>query len=100
MDNDPWLDKWLPLIKEKSTSGHILELGCGDGRDTVILLSVGCKVIGADVSTDNLAECANSPAHAKLVQLDHSRFLPFANHSVDVILASLSLHYFTWTVTM
>jgi len=100
MDNDTWLDKWLPLIQQKSTNGLLLELGCGNGRDTVNLLFAGCKVIAADSSTDNLVECAKSPVHAKLVHLDHSQPLPFATHSVDVILASLTLHYFPWTVTL
>ena len=80
MSADPWLKKWLLLIKQKSKSGHILELGCGDGRDTNILLSAGCKVIGADLSTVNLAECTKSPAYAKLVQLDHSQSLPFGDY--------------------
>jgi SAM-dependent methyltransferase len=100
MDRDPWLDKWLSLIEQRSANGLVLELGCGNGWDTVDLISLGCKVVAADISSKNLAECSRSVPQAKLVRLDNGRPLPFANASMDVIVASLSLHYFTWTVTM
>jgi SAM-dependent methyltransferase len=100
MKNDPWLDKWLDLIMQKSANGLVLELGCGNGWDTVELLAAGCNVIAADISTRNLAECTKSVPQAKLLQLDNGQPLPFADHSLSVIVASLTLHYFTWTVTM
>ena len=100
MKNDPWLDKWLDLIKQKSANGLVLELGCGNGWDTVELLAAGCNVIAADISTRNLAGCMKSVPDAKLVRLDNGQPLPFADASINVIVASLSLHYFTWTVTL
>lgn len=100
MKNDPWLEKWLPLICEKSTGGVLLELGCGNGRDTIDLLSTGCGVIASDLSMENLRECAVSVSQAALLQLNNGKSLPFANSSIAVIIASLSLHYFSWDVTM
>jgi SAM-dependent methyltransferase len=100
MKNDPWLDKWIALIQQKSANGPVLELGCGSGWDTTDLLSASCKVIATDISTANLAECTRSVPQAKFVQLDNGQPLPFADHSLPVIVASLTLHYFTWTVTM
>lgn len=100
MQNDPWLDKWLDSIREKSAYGSVLELGCGYGRDTVDLLAAGCNVIATDIARENLAECARSAPEAKLVQLDNGKPLPFAAHSLPVIVASLSLHYFSWEVTV
>ena len=100
MKNDPWLDKWLVLLKQKSAGGYVLELGCGRGRDTVDLQSVGCNVIATDISTENLTECAQSPTHAILIQMDNGKTFPFARASINVIIASLSLHYFSWDVTM
>ena len=85
MNNDPWLDKWLDLIKQKSTNGRVLELGCGNGRDTVDLLSAGCKVIATDILTENLIECTKSPFHANLVQMDHSQPFPFAEDRKSVV---------------
>jgi SAM-dependent methyltransferase len=100
MKNDPWLKKWLDLIKQRSLDGSVLELGCGSGWDTLELLSAGCKVIAVDSSTENLAECAKSVPQAYLVQLDISRSFPFVDHSIPAIVASLSLHYFSWNITM
>jgi SAM-dependent methyltransferase len=100
MKNDPWLDKWLDLIKQKSANGLVLELGCGSGWDTVDLLSAGCKVIASDLSTGNLSAAKLAAPHADNVQLDNGKPLPFATASIGVIVASLSLHYFTWTVTI
>lgn len=100
MNNDPWLDKWIPLLRQKSANGLVLELGCGDGQDTRELLNAGCKVIATDLSTGNLSATQLTVPHADVVQLNHGHPLPFASHSVDVIIASLSLHYFTWIVTM
>lgn len=34
MNNDSWLARWLPLIKEKAVGEPILEIGCGWGWDT------------------------------------------------------------------
>jgi ubiquinone/menaquinone biosynthesis C-methylase UbiE len=99
MENDPWLDKWLALIRETSTGGRVLELGCGCGWDTLDLLSAECNVVAADISAERLAECSKSVPLAKLLQADNGKPLPFADHSMSVIVASLSLHYFSSEVT-
>ncbi|HSD83234.1 MAG TPA: class I SAM-dependent methyltransferase [Anaerolineae bacterium] len=100
MKNDPWLEKWLALIQKKSAGGHVLELGCGGGGDTVDLLAAGCNVVATDVSAENLAECAQVAPEAKRVQMDNGKPLPFADHTMPVILTSLSLHYFSRDVTL
>jgi ubiquinone/menaquinone biosynthesis C-methylase UbiE len=100
MRNDPWLEKWLDLIRKKSDGRHILEIGCGSGWDTADLLSAGCNVIALDVSVNCLRECAQSAPRASLLHADTGKTLPFADHSMTVILASLSLHYFSWENTL
>jgi SAM-dependent methyltransferase len=100
MKNDPWLDKWLELLQKKSAGGYVLELGCGNGLDTVDLLSAGCKVVAMDIEMENLVECAASVPGADILQADIGKPLPFAKGSASVIIASLSLHYFSWDVTL
>jgi SAM-dependent methyltransferase len=100
MINDPWLENWLDLIRKRSWGGRVLELGCGSGWDTVELLSAGCSVIATDISRESLAECASSAAAADILQANISSPLPFVDHSMAVILASLSLHYFSWENTL
>jgi len=100
MKNDPWLEKWQNLIKKKSAEGGILELGCGGGRDTVDLLAANCQLTAMDISQKNLAECAIKAPKAALLQMDLSKPFPFAAQSAAVIVASLSLHYFSWAATL
>ena len=88
---EPWLDRWKTILV-----GHgdqALELGCGVGHDTEVLISWGFEVTALDVSR---------------VAIEHSRQRnPGAIHRVmdlrnigslisgfDVVVASLSLHYF------
>jgi SAM-dependent methyltransferase len=99
MQNDPWLEKWLTLIRERSADGQVLELGCGGGWDTVDLLAAVPKVVATDISADKLTECAKSIPSANLVRMDNGKPLPFMDHSMSVIVASLSLHYFSSDVT-
>jgi SAM-dependent methyltransferase len=100
MKTDPWLERWRSLLCERSAGGSVLELGCGNGRDTNDLLSAGCHVIAGDISMQNLVECAQFVPQARCLQMDNSKPLPFAAASIDVIVASLTLHYFSWEVTM
>ena len=100
MDKDPWLDKWIPLLREKSGDGYVLELGCGWGWDTLELLNAGCNVIASDLSTRNLLATKHAAPNADTVQLDNDKSLPFVDHSISAIVASLTLHYFSWTVTL
>ncbi len=100
MQSDPWLEKWLALIREKSAGGAVLELGCGLGWDTLELLAAGCHVIATDLSAERLAVTAKSTRGAQLVQMDSGKPFPFAAHTLPVILASLSLHYFSWDITL
>ena len=100
MRNDPWLKKWINLVQKSADSRLILELGCGKGWDTADLISAGCNMVALDISEENLAECAKLAPHAGVLRADIGAPLPFANHSMAVILASLSLHYFSWENTL
>ena len=100
MKSDPWLEKWMDLLREKSAGGLLLELGCGSGWDTAELVSAGANVIAADIARHKLPECAQAAPGAGILQLNLADPLPFSNHSMAVIIASLSLHYFSWENTM
>ncbi len=100
MKKDPWLEKWMDLLCEKSAGGFLLELGCGSGWDTADLVSSGLNVIAADIARNKLPECAQAAPGAGILQLNLSSPLPFPAHSMKVTLASLSLHYFSWQITL
>ena len=97
---DQWLRRWLRRIGAPSPAAPILELGCGDGRDTAYLLGKGYSVIATELTRERLADCARRAPGAILLQHDLQRPLPFADRSLSVVIASLCLHYFEWEQTL
>jgi SAM-dependent methyltransferase len=95
---DPWLQRWLPLVAERAGRQPILELGCGSGQDTEVLAAAGHRVVGVDLSEKRIAGAKTRVPGAEF----HCQDLlePFPLDSANVVLASLSLHYFPWDVTL
>lgn len=94
--DDFWLERWLANL----TSEHeVLELGCGSGRDTKYLVSQGFAVTATDVREEALEACVRKVPAANCLQVDIRQPLPFADGSYSVTVASLCLHYFSWTQT-
>lgn len=93
-------DNWLAPHRHCLGTGPVLELGCGEGRDTRALIALGASVVAGDLSSQALAlHAAAIPAVAR-VQFDIGAGLPFAAQTFDCVLASLSLHYFSWSKTI
>lgn len=69
---------------------HILDLGCGEGAGTQLLLEHGCHAIGVDASAASLASAAARLPGVSLITASACS-LPFANASVDGILAECLL---------
>lgn len=97
--DDPWLRPWLPLIAQRAAGKAILELGCGEGRDTRELLAAGQKVVAIDHAAAAIERARNEAPNAVYHQQDLFAPLPVAAGSVPVVIASLSLHYFPWEPT-
>lgn len=86
-DSD-WLERYQDHLAKKS----ILELGCGDGKDTRVLQQYASSVIAADLNPEP------NPYPLK-VKLNHANPLPFPPKTFEVAVASLCLHYFNWQKT-
>lgn len=99
MKDDPWLDRWLEVMGPPRPDLTVLELGCGGGLDTEVLVETGYGVIAADLSETQLRRCERVAPAARLVLLDVREPLPFADASFQAIMASLCLHYFEWDRT-
>jgi ubiquinone/menaquinone biosynthesis C-methylase UbiE len=69
---------------------HILDLGCGEGAGTQLLCHLGCNAIGLDTSTASLATAAARLPGLPLIRAS-ACYLPFADASLDGILAECSL---------
>jgi SAM-dependent methyltransferase len=95
---DRWLDRWLPLIGERTAGLPILELGCGDGRDSEVLAAAGHRVVGIDLSGAAIAKARERAPAAEFHCQDVRAAFPV--ESAGVVVASLSLHYFPWDETV
>ena len=99
LPDDQWVLAYDEQIHAHARGFPILELGCGRGRDTRHLLGMG-EVVALDLAFPRLIECRHRAPMAVLVQADLSDGLPFPSATFGMVLASLSIHYFTWQTTL
>ncbi|MBV8624577.1 MAG: class I SAM-dependent methyltransferase [Herbaspirillum sp.] len=97
---DPWLDRWLDLLKSRAGAKPVLEIGCGFGDDTAVLDGAGLSVIGFDLSAEAVAVTRARVPAARIGQQDVRDPLPAGSVQLGAIVASLSLHYFSWKDTI
>ena len=97
---DPWLQDWLQLLRDHAGAAPILELGCGTGKDTAILVEAGFRVIAVDLSTRAIKRARAAVPQAEFHIRDMRAPFPVIAGEVGVIIASLSLHYFAWAETL
>jgi len=100
MPADPWLDRWLALIRERSGGHPVLELGCGTGRDTATLVRAGHRVVALDLSLASIVLAKLRAPKARFHRRDLRRPFPIGEAGPQVVIASLSLHYFPWPETV
>jgi SAM-dependent methyltransferase len=91
--DEGWLDRHADLVAAVRST-PLLELGCGEGRDTLWLAAHHPCVVAVDLSTAALDACAERAPAAHRVCLDLGRTLPFRSRTFGLVVASLSLHYF------
>lgn len=96
---DNWLGRWLPLIKSSAGDRIILELGCGEGRDSHTLGNAGLALLGIDKSESAIKAAKTRCPQSSFKVHDIVDVLPTLDSPFPVIVASLSLHYFKWDIT-
>jgi malonyl-CoA O-methyltransferase len=73
---------------------HVLELGCGTGRNLLVLSGAGAEsVTGCDLSAGMLAAARRKAPMLSLVSADVAGSLPFADGVADVVLFCLVLEH-------
>jgi SAM-dependent methyltransferase len=75
----------------------ILEYGCGDGENTVVLANRGARIIAFDISAELLALARkrveeNGCEDVELL-LGSAHTLPFADESIDIVFGMAILHH-------
>jgi len=95
---DGWLDIWEKDIRE--CTGPIIDLGCGVGNNTKYLLEKGKEVIPCDFAHRAITNIKNTfPQVTQAKCFDMTKGLPFANGFTSMVIADLSLHYFSEETT-
>ena len=100
MAGDPWLDRWLPLVAGRAGGGPVLEIGCGRGEDTATLLAAGLRVVAFDLSPEAVMHARLRAPAATVTCASVLAPFPLEGEGIGVVVASLSLHYFSWPVTL
>lgn len=97
---DPWLQNWIQLLRDHAGATPILELGCGIGKDTAILVEAEFHVVAVDLSSRAIERARDAVPQAEFHIRDLRAPFPVNAAEVGVIIASLSLHYFAWLETL
>ena len=84
-----WVKRWCRAIE---VGGRVLDLACGSGRHSRLLLECGFSVQSVDLDISELADL-NGRANFKLLQadLENARW-PFDNNCFDAIVVTNYLH--------
>jgi SAM-dependent methyltransferase len=84
----------LKELPQDLTNKDVLDAGCAAGWYTHQLVNRGANVVATDISPEMVASTIRRVGDmAKVLCLDLEKKLPFADHSFDFILSSLTLHY-------
>jgi SAM-dependent methyltransferase len=99
MNHDPWLTRWLPLLASCVAHDDILEIGCGPGDDSATLVAAGFNVIAFDLSDQAVHAAQARVPEARFCCQDIREAFPVGLRPIGGVVASLSLHYFSWSET-
>lgn len=95
---DDWLDDYEKEIK--ACNFPIIDLGCGAGNNTKYLLEKGKDVIPCDFAETAIENIKSRFPQIKRAEcFDMTKGLPFADNFTDIVIADLSLHYFSEKAT-
>ena len=94
---DGWLADYEAEIEKCNTT--IVDLGCGLGNNTLFLLEKGKEVLACDYADIAIETIKREMPKAKTKLFDMSQTFPIENDYTDIVIADLSIHYFTKEVT-
>ena len=91
---NPFVIKLIQLYNSRDKP-KLLELGCGDGRDTKLFIDNGFEVSAIDIANKSIERLKEHLGNNANILCQDIKKLNFANNSFDIIYSHLSLHYFT-----
>lgn len=90
--DDGFLSMWVDKLRHAK---RIIDLGCGNGVNTFFLRERGIQAVACDFSEPALNLLITKIPDANVLLFDMIEGLPFLTNNIDVVIADLSLHYFT-----
>ena len=87
---DQWLDEYLGIINQDDT---ILDLGCGNGANTLYLIERRYQVLSVDYALEALQNVKDFIAGSQTLHVDMRQLLPFNDNQFSTVIADISLHY-------
>ncbi len=91
---DTWLDNYQDILKANKEE-TILDLGCGTGANALYLSEKGYNVLAVDFSIEALTNVQNNIKNIKTQYLNMLEPFSLPNESFSLIIADLSLQYFS-----
>jgi len=91
-----WLDNFPDALIPGQSA---LDIGCGHGHDTRTLLAAGLHVVALDLNPANIRRAIENAPAATFLSADLRTGLPFHDNTFNLVVASLSLHYFDRATT-
>lgn len=95
--HDNWLEDFNEVIEKSSKP--IIDLGCGNGHNTLYLIQKGKTTISCDYSDFAIEKLRENIPETQAILFDMTDKFPFEDNSTEIIIADLSLHYFSEEVT-
>jgi SAM-dependent methyltransferase len=90
----PWLRKYHKFMNSMK-SPYAVDLGCGRGFNTRYLIESGFKVLSVDYSLGALTSTRSTTPNSFLLQFDFRDYFPMTGDVISLVVADLSLHYFS-----
>lgn len=101
-----WLNKPSIFAEEVASylpeKGTLLELGAGQGQDSIYFAQLGYNVTSTDIehtALDKAKKKTPDDLNITFEPLDLSAVFPYPEASYDIVYAHLSLHYFDEVIT-
>jgi len=85
------LDPFIAELRNKPTA-RVLDIGCGFGKNTVLLEGLGFATHGVDVATGAIEQCRRHSSNPARLQVASIESLPYTDGYFDAILDVGCLH--------